>query len=96
VSFLNGDPASSWMINPDRLRTRRDWEAFFRQEGIAFVARSPSYPAAIETPLTEMEAKGDLVPVAQVVVQDFQGKRIQGKRAEFPVVILRANSFVGN
>jgi hypothetical protein len=95
VPYLNGDPATSWLINPDRLRTRRDWEVFFRQEGIAFVARSPSYPAAIDTPLTEMEAKGDLVPVAQVVIQDFQGKRIQGKRVEFPVVILRVKTFFG-
>ena len=94
VPFMNGDPATSWMINPDHLRTPRDWEAFFQQEGIGFVVRSPSYPPAIEAPLTEMEANGDLIPFAQLIVQDFQGKRIQGKRAEKQVVILRVTSFI--
>ncbi len=84
VPFLNGDPATSWMINPDHLRTPQDWEIFFQKEGITFVARSPYYPEAIEAPLAEMEAKGDLVPVARSVVQDFQGMRIAGERAEIP------------
>jgi hypothetical protein len=92
VPYLNGDPRTSWMINPDRLRTPRDWELFFRQQGIGFAARSPNYPTPIEAPLMEMEAKGELVPVAQVVVQDFQGKRIQGARTEISVVILRVKS----
>jgi hypothetical protein len=94
VPFLNGDPATSWMINPDHLRTPQDWESFFQKEGITFVARSPYYPEAIEAPLTELEAKGDLVPVAQSVVQDFQGMRITGKRAEIPVIVLRVRSAV--
>jgi hypothetical protein len=93
VLFLNGDPATSWMIDPDRLRTPRDWEVFFQREGIRFVVRSPEYPAAIRAPLAEMEAKGDLVPVAQLVVQDFEGMRIEGKRAERPVIIFKVRSF---
>jgi len=93
IPFLNGDPATSWMINPDHLRTRQDWEFFFQREGIAFVVRSPSYPPAIDAPLAEMEAKGDLVPVSQPIVQDFQGNRIEAKRAEIPVTILRVKGF---
>jgi hypothetical protein len=46
VPFLNGDPATSWLINPDRLRTPQDWAIFFQKEGITFVARSPNYPEA--------------------------------------------------
>jgi hypothetical protein len=95
VPFLNGDPATSWMIDPDRLRTPRDWEVFFQREGIRFVARSPEYPAAIQAPLTEMEANGDLVPVALLAVQDFVGNRIEEKRAERPVIIFKVKSFVG-
>ena len=93
VAFLNGDPATSWMINPDHLRTPRDWETFFQREGIAFVVRSPEYPAAIEVPLKEMEANGDLVLVSQSLVQDFHGKRIQGNRAQVVVTILRVKKF---
>ena len=92
VPYLNGDPATSWMINPEHLRTPQDWKILFQKEGITFVARSPYYPEAIEAPLTEMEAKGDLVPVAQYVVQDFQGVRITGKREEIPVIVLRVKS----
>ena len=89
VPFLNGDPATSWMINPDHLHTPHDWEVFFQKEGIEFIARSPDYPEVIEAPLKEMEANGDLVPVARSVVQDFQGMRIEGKRTEISVIVLR-------
>lgn len=95
VPFLNGDPTTSWMIDPDRLRTPRDWEVFFQREGIRFVARSPAYPAQIRAPLTEMEANGDLVPVAQLAVQDFNGMRYEGKREERPVIIFKVRSFAG-
>ena len=93
VPYLNGDPASSWMINPDRLRTQNDWELFFQQQGIEFVARSPNYPTPIASPLMEMEAKGELVPVAELVVQDFKGMRIQGARTEISVIILRVKNY---
>ena len=93
VPFLNGDPATSWMINPDRLLTPQDWKVFFQKEGITFVVRSPNYPKAIEAPLKEMEAKGDLVPVAQLAVRDFEGMRIEGNRAERPVIIFKVRSF---
>jgi hypothetical protein len=94
VPFLNGDPATSWMINPDHLHTPHDWEVFFQKEGIEFIARSPDYPEVIEAPLKEMEANGELVPVAQSVVQDFQGMRIEGKRTEISVIVLRVKSFI--
>ena len=94
VPFLNGDPATSWMINPDHLQTPHDWEVFFQKEGIEFIARSPDYPKVIEAPLKEMEANGDLVPVARSVVQDFQGMRIDGKRTEISVIVLRVKSFI--
>jgi hypothetical protein len=81
------------MIDPDRLRTPRDWEVFFQREEIRFVARSPAYPAQIRAPLTEMEANGDLVPVAQLAVQDFNGMRYEGKREERPVIIFKVRSF---
>ena len=93
VPFLNGDPATSWMINPDHLHTPHDWEVFFQKEGIEFIARSPDYPEVIEAPLKEMEANGDLVPVARSVVQDFQGMRIEGKRTEISVIVLRVKKF---
>ena len=95
VPFLNGDPVTSWMINPDHLRTPLDWRVFLQQEGIAYVVRSPKYPTAIEAPLAEMEAKGDLTPFAEFVVQDFQGMRMEENRIDVPVRILRVKAFDG-
>ena len=87
VPYVNGDPATSWMINPERLRTAGDWKEFLRQQGIAFVVRSPKYPKAIEVPLSELEANGVLTPIADLLVQDFQGKRILEHRANISVVM---------
>lgn len=96
VPFLNGDPATSWIIDPDRLRTPHDWEVFFQKEGIAYVVRSPSYPPAIAAPLAEMEDSGDLKLIARSVVQDFRGKRIQDNRTEITVDILRVENVIEN
>lgn len=89
IPYVNGDPTTSWLINPDFLRTPQDWQQFFQREGIAFVVRSPAYPAWIAAPLLEMEAKGQLVSVASVVVQDFHGNRIEENRREVSVVVLK-------
>ena len=45
-----------------------------------------------EAPLAEMEAKGELVPIAQLIVQDFKGMRIQAVRAHVRVVILKVKN----
>jgi hypothetical protein len=95
VPFLNGNPSTSWTINPNRFRTSEDWRNFFRENKIAFVVRSPDYPDSIRPSLMEMEAKGYLAPVAESVVQDFQGMRIQGQRKEIPVTILEVKDSVG-
>ena len=89
VPFLNGDPATSWIVNPDRLRTPQEWKLFFRRYGISFVVRSPEYPEAVAKSLSEMEETGQLTPVGEAVVQDFQGMRIQEQRVAVPVVVLR-------
>jgi hypothetical protein len=87
VPYVNGDPDTSWLADPNRLRTPGDWMQFFEQHGIKFVVRSPDYPESIAPPLRELEANGDLVPLAESMVQDFQAKRMQGTRIEVPVRI---------
>jgi hypothetical protein len=59
-----------------------------------FLVLTNGSPEAIEGPLTEMEAKGDLAPVAQSVVQDFQGRRIARKHVEIPVTVLKVKSAI--
>jgi hypothetical protein len=76
-------------VNPDVLKTAGDWRAFLHAEQIAFVVRSPSYPAIIAAPLQELEREGYLIPYSKSEVQDFQGMRIAGIRKPVEVVILR-------
>jgi len=64
-------------------------QGFLHAEQIAFVVRSPSYPATIAAPLEELESEGYLIPYSRSEVQDFQGMRIAGISEPVEVVILR-------
>lgn len=89
VPFVYGHPDASWAIDPDRLRTKEAWRALFRREKIRWVVRAPDYPAEIAGPLRQLEADGDLAPIAQSEVSDFVGMRILGVRKSDPIVILQ-------
>ena len=91
VPYVLGDPAMSWGTNPKNLLTRNDWFAFFRKEGIAYVVRSPDYPASVAPILKEMERRGELSITSEFLVDNFRGKRSAGERQQIPVVILRVN-----
>ena len=88
VPFLYGDPAASWAVDPSRLQTPQDWQVFLRAENIRWVVRSPDYPTAIAAPLRELEAQGQLVPIARTEVSDFRGLRILGNRQAEAIVVL--------
>jgi hypothetical protein len=94
IPFVNGDPDSSWSANPDILRTPQQWKAFFSQERIRYVVKSPDYPSAIAAALEEMEKNGDLVPFAETVVQNISGMRIKGDRVPTHVWIFRVNDSI--
>lgn len=89
IPYLNGEPSTSFEVDPDRLQTTTAWKAFFQEKGIGYVVRFPEYPASIPEPLTQLEKDGDLVPLAQQDVQEFQGKRIEQLQAIIPVVSLK-------
>jgi hypothetical protein len=72
VPYLNGDPKTSFEVNPDQLQTIYQWREFFRKKNIGFVVRSPSYPPEIAASLSAMETTGDLVPIAQAQVSNLQ------------------------
>jgi uncharacterized membrane protein YhaH (DUF805 family) len=88
VPFLYGDPAASWAVDPSRLQTPQDWQAFLHAQAIHWIVRSPDYPPAIAAPLCQMEAEGQLVPIARSEVSDFRGLRILGDRQSLPIVVL--------
>jgi hypothetical protein len=89
IPSVNGDPDTSFVVDPQRLQTTQDWSAFFATQRIAFVVRSPSYPISLDKPLQQMEAIGRLIPIARAVVDDFEGKRIEQNRIQLEVLILR-------
>ena len=88
IPFLYGDPAASWAIDPMKLQTADDWLAFLRARHIRWVVRSPNYPPAISAPLEQLQARGQLVPVAQAEITDFRGLRISEDRQLMPVIVL--------
>jgi 4-amino-4-deoxy-L-arabinose transferase-like glycosyltransferase len=89
VPYVLGDPSTSWQVNPAFIRTAADWRAFLHDEQIAYVVRSPSYPATIAAPLEQLEKEGSLILYSKKEVQNFQGMRIAGRREPVVVVILR-------
>ena len=76
MPYLNGNPDTSFEVDPEHLQTREKWKEFFNERSIGWVVRSPDYPDAIAAPLCEMEKNGDLVLFAQSEVQNFEGNRI--------------------
>jgi len=88
VPFVYGDPAASWAIDPARFQTADEWRELFRKENIKWIARSAKFPAAIAGPLSEMEAQGQLVPVAETEVSGFRGFRIADRRERSKFAIL--------
>src|SRR5277367_2566581 len=88
VPFVYGDPGASWAIDPAKLQTAEGWRRLLREQGIRWVVRAPEYPAEIASPLRELEAEGQLEPIAETTVHDFQGMRISGNRQSLPLVIL--------
>lgn len=89
IPYLNGNPETSFAIDPDLLSSAQTWKAFFEKNSIAFVVRSPEYPKAIAPELSKMENDGDLVPFAQLQVQNIFGKRVNAVRDTISVVVLR-------
>jgi hypothetical protein len=71
-----------------KLQSANDWLAFLKAQRIRWVVRSPNYPRAISAPLEQLQARGQLVPIAQSEITDFQGLRISEDRQRMPIVIL--------
>ena len=88
IPFKYGDPAASWAIDPMKLQSANDWLAFLKAQRIRWVVRSPNFPAAIAAPLEQLQARGQLVPIARGEITDFRGLRILEDREQMPILIL--------
>ncbi len=91
IPYLNGDPGTSFEVDPEKLKTPDQWKQFLKAKDIAYVVRAPDYPVATAPPLRELENRGDLVVFGQREVGNLQGMRIQEVHATIPVVVLRVS-----
>lgn len=91
VPYLNGDPDSSFAVDPDALRTPEQWMEFFRAHGVVYVVRNPDFPPSIAAPLKALEARGELAPFRQKEVRNFNGMKQEQVEKSVSVVVLRVN-----
>jgi hypothetical protein len=88
---LNGDPSTSFEVDPERLQTPEQWKEFLKVKAIVYVARAPDYPAVVAPPLEELEKRGELVRFAEREVGNLKGMRIEQAHITVPVIILKTN-----
>ena len=88
VTFLYGDPADSWAVDPAYLRTDDDWHSFFSRNNIRWVVRGTDYPEQLSEALERLERERILTPYASGTVEDLVGNRIGGVREEEQMTIL--------
>ncbi len=88
VNMMEGDPQSSWLVNPETLSAPESMLAFLRKSGVHWVVKTGDYPLAIREPLRILESTGELRPVASTVANDFSNWRVEGEKVNVPVQIL--------
>jgi hypothetical protein len=88
VNMMDGDPQSSWSVDPEKLLAPDSMLAFLRKSDVRWVIRTGDYPDALREPLRALESSGDLRPTASAVANDFSGWRVEGERVSVPVQIL--------
>jgi hypothetical protein len=89
VPFSNGEPQTSWAVDPDKLKTATAWKSFLHENHIGYVLRAPEYPWQIAEPLQESETAGALEPAAHRDVSVLEGYRLQGAHRTVTATPLR-------
>ena len=88
VPYLFGDPAESWPMDPDKLRSDEAWRLLFSRNHIRWVARGEDYPPLLREPLKRLETENVLVPLVSESIEDWSGNRIGGVRKTERITIL--------
>lgn len=91
VPYLYGDPQSSWAVDPSKFRTTADWTAFFQNNSIGWVVRTPASRDLFSDSFKSLQSEGILSPFAQTDVENFQGMRSSGIRERTTVVVFSVN-----
>ncbi len=87
---MNGDPASSWTVNPDQLTSPQSLLTLLKEQDIRWVVKSSEYPDTLTTIAAECEKEGKFVPEAQTDVEVFAGNsRTFNNRIKVPIILMR-------
>ena len=89
VPFEIGDPAVSWLIDPERLSRPDSLMQLLRQENISWVVKAPGYPEPLASAFQALEDEGSLTAVFTGDVSTFATFRLYGTRVPVHIVILQ-------
>jgi hypothetical protein len=90
VSYVNGDPRSSWEMYPDRLATPQALLAFLKEQDVRWVLKESEYPKDLAVVFEGCEKEGKLIPEASTEVVDLFGtSRTLNDRENATVVLFR-------
>ena len=89
VPYINGDPATSWVMNPQRLQTPDSLLQLLNQLDVKWVVKTPGYPPAIAAAFEDLERRDKLIPVLSGEVMDFSGsRRLEQRKSAIRVTVL--------
>jgi hypothetical protein len=89
VPYMDGDPASSWSVDPNQLPDARMVLKFLREQGIRWVVKTEDYPPAVAAAFEECEREGVLIPEMSTEVENLSGtSRTLDLRIKVHVVVL--------
>jgi len=89
VPYIDGDPASSWSVDPNQLPDSQAVLHFLHQNGIRWVVKAPDYPPAIAAAFEECEKQSGLVAETSAEVNNLSGSsRTLDVRIKIRVVLL--------
>ena len=90
VPYVNGDPGTSWLMDPDRLTSPQLLLTFLKEQNIRWVVKSPDYPDALAGVFEQCEKDGRLVPEARSEIEVFEGNsRTLMNRVKVPIILMR-------
>ena len=88
VPFLVGDPAISWLMDPDRITGPEALLQFLRQQDVRWVVKTPDYPQPFAPAFQTLEEEGKLRPRFSTDTSTYAAFRIYGERVPVQVVIM--------
>ena len=87
--YINGDPATSWVMNPQHLQAPDSLLQLLNQLDVKWVVKTPGYPPAIAAAFEDLERRERLIPVLSGEVTDFSGRRrLEQQKSAIRVTVL--------